>query len=374
MAALVRRAAPVVGIASASALTLLRRRWWASVIIEDLLGAPGGPTSGALAINDTGVIVGAGSGRGFRWADGRTTWLTEFGVGSRTTSIDDSGTMTGARFSRGDDLHPVRWDPDGNVRPLPLPEGGWIGTATGLSDSLTVGWCGRAGRPSARTAWVWDGGSGHALTASASGRAASGEAAAVSRSGMIVGWANDVGSTVAQVWGHATADPVPLAGLGGHYSRALACNTRGEIAGFATSPTGDDQACIWTAPTAPAHPLPTLAGAGSRALGMNDSGLVVGWSLADTGFPHACAWEPVDRPIPIDRAATGISRARPTDYVVHDLGTLGGQTSEAVAANADGAIVGLASRGRGAISMPIRPGGWSWEDRAFRTVLDEHRS
>ena len=364
----VRRTAPVVGLISGSALVRLRRRWWASVIVDDLLGAPGGPTSTALAVNEAGVVVGAASGRGFRWVDGRLNWLTELGVGSRASAVDSSGVAVGSRFFDNDDLHPVRWGADGSPITLPLPEVGSIGSANGINGPLTVGWCAGPGLPSPRQAWIWDASGGCAL---ASGGARSSEAAAVNGSGMVVGWADELGSPTACVWQHGSAGPQTLSGLGGNHSRAQACNDDGAIVGFATSDTGDDQACIWQSPDGPPQALPTLADAGARALGISRTGAIVGWSLSENGFPHACVWEPEphDEPAPGSDAVTGDRR-----YAIHDLGTLGDQTSEATAINGHGTVVGSASRGRGAVSLPIRPGGWSWEDRAFRTVLANHRS
>jgi len=83
----------------------------------------------------------------------------------------------------------------------------------------------------------------------------------------------------------------------------------------------------------------------------------VGWAEDVLGKQRACAW------VPSPEATTG--------YRMLDLGTLGGDTSAASALNNHNCIVGVASLGRGALSAPLRPGGWSWEDHAFAAELPD---
>ena len=66
------------------------------------------------------------------------------------------------------------------------------------------------------------------------------------------------------------------------------------------------------------HDLGTLDGGGvnSSANGINDSGLAVGYAYTSAGYPHAFMY----------------------DSSMHDLGTLGGTSSDARAINAGGRL------------------------------------
>ena len=346
----VRSLAPIA--AATGAVLLARRRLWASVIVRDLLGPEGGPTSTATAINDDGCVVGWASGRGYRWERGRLHWLTGFGWGSRADAIDAEGTVVGGRFSGNHDLTPMRWSPRGEATALPLPGPGWIGSATGTAGGVTVGWCQHWAEGSQRIPWSWRGDEGRPLDATDS---VSGEATAAAEIGSIVGWITtaETGPT-ACLWPTDGSRLELPGGVG--TSRALAINGQEVVVGMIDTDRGR-RAAVWSEPTSLPVELDTLGGLEAEATGISDAGLVVGWSLVPDGFRHACVWEPADD----------------GRYLIHDLGTLGGKTSEATAVNRRGQVVGTASTGRGAINAPLRPGGWSWEDHAFITDLDAHR-
>jgi probable HAF family extracellular repeat protein len=74
--------------------------------------------------------------------------------------------------------------------------------------------------------------------------------------------------------------------------------------------------------------LGTLGGDWSQATALNDSGQVVGWGARAAGQPHAFSWT----------SAGGMV----------DLGTLGGATSFAAAVNSHGVVVGYADTANGA--------------------------
>ncbi|HEY0871090.1 MAG TPA: hypothetical protein VGD55_11875, partial [Acidothermaceae bacterium] len=102
---------------------------------------------------------------------------------------------------------------------------------------------------------------------------------------------------------------------------AVAINSQGQMAGNNTTPTGTKHAVFWTAGHAPVD-IGVLGGSsgGSSATALNDNGQVVGTSSTTTA-DDAFSWT----------QAGGIV----------DLGSLGGGSSDAVALNNAGEVVGF---------------------------------
>jgi probable HAF family extracellular repeat protein len=322
-------AGAVVGGATA---VFARRRPWRSIVVDDLLGRRGGPCSRAYGANDAGVVVGCCTGRPFVWVDGRLQLPFERGCGE-ATAVDRSGVVVGWRAS---DAGGVPWILADGVEDLPLPPGATSGRALAVDGPLVVGVARSSSGPSAV---VWRDGGPRGLASLGGDRSV---AHAVSPAGVAVGASDDgLGRSRPCAW--IDGRPLDLGTLGGPTGVGRAVSADGRvIVGSASLPTGRAVACLWL--DGSPHPLGTLGGPGGDAHGIDGHGRVVGRSTLPDNVSRACVWR---------------------DGLVEDLGTLGGQSSTAFAVSPAGAVVGTASTGAGATGVPLRPGGWSWEEHAF---------
>jgi len=133
-----------------------------------------------------------------------------------------------------------------------------------------------------------------------------------------------------------------LGTLGGNSSRAEAVNNKGQVVGWAKTPSGRKHAFIWDK-TGGMQDLGTLGGNISVATDINDKGQVVGLSSLANRQTRAFLWEQI----------AGMT----------SIGTLGGPTSYASAINNSGQVIGASAKKSG-------EGAFIWEKSKGITELN----
>lgn len=282
------------------------------------------------ALDNSGQIAGWAQSAcsGFRhamlWQDGEFSELgTLGGGGSRAVDINESGEVVGesgtGRVARAlpipfpfpwvyleEEIHGFVWD-DGTMTSLGTLPAALTSGANAINDQgQVVGWAGMSYEALQR----------HLDKTS-------------SRATSIA-----LPPTTAVLWERANGqwEIAGLGSLGGLESMANDINSAGQVVGWAETGEGSEyaglfrHAFLWSEDTM--QDLGTLGGAHSEALAINDAGQVVGWAETADGaddpnaprpVPHAFLWQ---------------------DGKMIDLGTLGGEVSEALDINEVGQVVG----------------------------------
>jgi probable HAF family extracellular repeat protein len=288
--------------------------------VTALLPLPGDPVSEAFAINDSGLVVGKSALTGF--------------------------TNT---------AHPVFWAP-GETTPTSLPTlpGDSAGTAVGVNNHGDI--VGETETAAAVShAVLWKGGVVIPLATLPGGTTSI--AVSINHQGQIAGTSNSVGFPMfhAAFWENAAAVPLDLGTLGGDFSAAGAVSNKNQVVGGSATASGDEHAFLWTPggtdgvlSNLQMKDLGTLGGTFSRAAAVNVRGDVVGVSTTSSGFLHAFLWTP------------GGSHGIPSNPQMKDLGTLGGDSSEANAINREGEVGGSS-----AIAGNVVLHSFLWENGIF---------
>lgn len=278
---------------------LLRAARSAVYVIEDL-GTLGGAGSGALAINDAGVIVGWSLVSGNDPAQHAAVWdhgvVTDLGtlVGRNTqaTAISRKGAVVGWTTLESGFTHAVRWT-DHGIEDLGTL-GGPASQAFGVNDfGVIVGWSTTSSGD--RHAFVWRDG---VMTDIGTLGGTTSTAFAINRHGVVVGEATTAsGEGHAFKWSNGAFED--LGTHGAVFSTAYAINSKGDIAGT-LGPTpdavGGDREFFTSFRLS--HGVLTLIDhfhhPTSYALGISAKGVVIGIeqdSRSETATADSWVWE-----------------------------------------------------------------------------------
>ena len=361
-----------------------------TVTMVDLGTLPGGGNSGAIGVNDSGLVIGSaitssGGLDAFIWT--QAAGMTALG-GPNTTGpsdVSESGQVVGSA-KNGSFNSAFSW-----VSPGPINVFGpaatnpfLISTANAVNDNgLVVGMrmtgqtytlCPGCQLRPFRRAYSWVSPGPMVDLTSLGGR--EDFAFDVNNSGQVAGSAQLPGSTAshAVVWSSGSNTVQDLGTLpGGLHSSAQFITDSGQVVGFATRADGMPRVFSWTSGTGMVD-IGDLGANEATALGISESGFVVGTSILppnpDTGEQtrHAFLWAPGEAMIDLGALGTLFSEAKAVNddglvvgnsavgtsesFAVHafawteatgmvDLGTLPGHVrSDAVAVNDEGLIVG----------------------------------
>jgi|GEM_PF-1003114 len=287
------------------------------------LGTLGGATSRALAINDSGMVVGAsdtegGAEHGFAWiADGGMVDVTPEATRGAAVGVNAAGVVAALRAD-GDAQVVVRWQSG---------SGDILWSYAGAFDNPTAVFGPTASGKVAGTSTGGDGaysasGSSFQLISGPDGSTV--EIAGLNDAGWVIGTYTSGEDTFGFSW--FDGDMTVLA----TNSVATAINAGGTLVGYMstadgqrafTVDAGDDQLVELPALCADDGTGTIVCGAQARAIAIDDSERILGVASTPDGDLHAVIWG--------------------ADEVIHDLGTLaGGLTSTPVALANGGGIAG----------------------------------
>jgi probable HAF family extracellular repeat protein len=351
----------LIGLAFVTVLVLplAARSAGSSWTLTNLGTLPGGHYSSAVAISNSGQIVGSsetanGMSHAFVWRNGRMTDLgTLGGPESQATALNDRGQVVGDSYVSGGGWHAFVWW-NGRMTDLGTTAAGAFSSAAAINGAgQIVGLGDTDTTPGPYHALLWDNGK---LTDLGTLGGTVSNATAINNSGQIIGNSHTAdGYTHAFLWQRGVM--TDLGTLGGTDSTAAAINERGEIVGSSNTGTGEMHAFVWW--RGRMTDLGTLGACQSYASGINGRGQVIG---VCRGFAATTA------------AFTTLGRQTilvpPSQEAVHafvwdrgvmtDLGTLGGKETVPYAINESGKIVGYSKTATGELHA------FAWQDQPGR--------
>lgn len=313
----------------------------AAVTATDL-GTLGCTYSNAAAVLDSGQVVGQscladGTSRVFSWtaaggmidlgALGGSGW-TELGTGGNAgngaVAVSDTGQVVGT--SNGEAFS---WTQSGGMIPIGELPGDDQSNANAVNNSgQVVGYSAGplpGGSCCEQHAFSWTEAGGMVDLGTLGGTVS--DAYAVNDDGQVVGYSTLPGDTVTDAFSWTEAGGmIDLGNLGGDNTTAEAVNDNGEVVGASTDSSGDNQAFAWT-PSGGMTDLGTLGGSFSVALGVNNSGQVVGYSsLPGDAVVHPFLWS---SGVMTDLGSPNSSFTETFGYAINDNGEVAGEANSA---------------------------------------------
>ena len=296
--------------------------WTQAGGMEDLGVIKGWQNSFALAISDSGQVVGTDSVNAdsttFRWT--RSAGMQHL-PGSSTTysvavAVNNSGEVAGLYYPTPGNVHAFVWTQAGGIQDLGTL-GGSTSEATGINRSgQVVGYSATAS--GVYHAFLWTQSAGMQDLGAYLGATSYSQAWAINDDGIVAGRSTGTnGDDMIAIW---RAGKIQILGPGVAYG----INNRGQVTGARYTRYTGQQAFIWNPGGAGMQLLPMLPGAtASFGQGINNSGEVAGWNFPATGDNayQAFIWTPAGGTL--------------------DIGNLGGlYGAQAFAINDSGEVVG----------------------------------
>src|SRR5215510_9219234 len=297
------------------------------------LGTLGGGSSAAVAVSESGHVVGESDGHAFLWtqAGGMIDLGTLGGSTSAAAAVNVAGQVVGWSFTAEGTRHAFFWSPSQGMIDLGTL-GGADSDAWAVNDVGQV--AGESDGPHGHHAFLWTQAEGMIDLGHLVGSCCFSRAHRINQAGQVIGVSTNPRGAVLHAFSWTKAGGmIDLGTFGGPSSYPSEVNSGGQVVGSADTPqclfwisthfcgVFASHAFSWTAAGGMID-LGTLGGAQSHAADVNEVGTVIGASsLPDSTAVHAFSWT----------AAGGLV----------DLGTLGGTTSQALAINNLGQIAGV---------------------------------
>lgn len=256
----------------------------------------------AWGINDQGTVVGDISPPEsdpvdyypFLWENGELTalpGLIESSYTSGALDINEAGVVVGGSADESALPSPVLWR-DGHIERLPhFGPDGILGVVRAVNDlGVAVGFA--EGAPYGAAAAMWIDGVVFPLGMQGS------RARDVNRDGVVVGNADidGDGQRLATVWTDGVGEELPVPAEGDWETQAWGLNDRGLVVGSGSSLPGEQIPLAW--PGGSVVVLPTLGGPIASATRVNNSGVIAGWSTVadDPDVERPVVWRPRQEP------------------------------------------------------------------------------
>ena len=265
--------------------------WTATGGMQDL-GSLGGTNSSAVAINETGTVVGyadsaSGASVAFRWtaSDGMQPLG---GVESKANDVNGAGVVVGTH-TVGVDTHAFMWSDEGGFVDLGVIGDGYRAEALAINNAGVIVGLSSIGTGGIRAFRRLPGDTMTSLGTLA-GHTTS-RAYDVNDHGVIVGWSGiNQPNARAFVWTESSGmQQLPSRAGTVRSEEALAITDDGDIVGFSTDGSFQTRAVLWTPNGDGTYTIHDVGPAGSKAFGVDEAGHIVGYTT-DGGSTEAHRW------------------------------------------------------------------------------------